>query len=282
MRWMKFYPTDFMGDATVAAMSTEAVGAYILLLCAAWQGEPRGTLPLDDAVLSRLARLDGEGWNKVRSQVLAAFRVDGNKLIQQRMMNEAEDAESRHRALSEAGKRGAATRKARGGYGPATGPPNDQAIGLRMALQEARNQKPESEKQEEQKSESEDFVSSCERYETRPAAQQVWDVIPNCHRRGAAKWQEAWVLHVSRPGVDPEVVKSSLAAYYESPDGKGEFSRRPATCLRDEIWNESPEAWQRRGDDSEEKKELERSKKVAEESEEWLSTLKEGVCDEQQ
>ena len=110
--WMKFYPTDFLGDSTVCTMTTEAVGAYFLLLCHAWQQEPRGTLPNDDSRLARWARLSPDEWLAVREQVLGAFRAsdDGQTIVQPRMAAEGADAESRRTALSEAGRRGAAAR----------------------------------------------------------------------------------------------------------------------------------------------------------------------------
>jgi uncharacterized protein YdaU (DUF1376 family) len=43
-----FFPKDFIADAKVTVMSPLARGAYIFLLCHAWNEDPQGTLPDDD------------------------------------------------------------------------------------------------------------------------------------------------------------------------------------------------------------------------------------------
>jgi uncharacterized protein YdaU (DUF1376 family) len=40
-----FYPDDFTSDGKVEAMTTEEVGAYLLLLCKAWREKPRQPFP---------------------------------------------------------------------------------------------------------------------------------------------------------------------------------------------------------------------------------------------
>lgn len=112
--YFPFYPRDFASDGVVEAMSTLAVGAYVLLLCKAWFETPPGSLPEDDAVLSRWARLSEVDWSNVRNEVLAAFRKDGNRYVQKRMTHEHAQLVVRLNALSEAGKRGGRGRKKRG------------------------------------------------------------------------------------------------------------------------------------------------------------------------
>ena len=70
-----FFPKDFAGDALVEAMSTTQVGAYILLLCKAWQHKPPASLPNDDAILARYARLEPHVWSEVKAGVLAPFSL---------------------------------------------------------------------------------------------------------------------------------------------------------------------------------------------------------------
>ena len=68
-----FYPEDFSSDSKVEAMTTEEVGAYTLLLCKSWRESPPGSIPDDDVVLARWARLASDRWTVCRAAVLAAF-----------------------------------------------------------------------------------------------------------------------------------------------------------------------------------------------------------------
>lgn len=86
--YFSFYPKDFSADSVVESMSTLGVGAYILLLCKAWHEEPAGSLPNDDCILSRWARLGSDDWVAVRSEVLAAFTLAKDGRYHQRRMRE--------------------------------------------------------------------------------------------------------------------------------------------------------------------------------------------------
>jgi uncharacterized protein YdaU (DUF1376 family) len=104
--YFRFYPRDFIGDPTVGAMSPEATGGYIRLLCFAWMEDQPGTLPDDDEILARLSGL-GERWAACRDSIRRAFRVSGKRLLQKRMAMEA-DALERYLARQSAnGKLGA-------------------------------------------------------------------------------------------------------------------------------------------------------------------------------
>jgi uncharacterized protein YdaU (DUF1376 family) len=110
-----FYPTDFASDINVEAMSTLQVGAYVLLLCKAWQAEPPASLPNDDQVLARLARVDAVTWAEIKLGVLAPFRLgtDG-RLHSKRLRLEYDTAVEKMRARQERGQAAAAARWGRG------------------------------------------------------------------------------------------------------------------------------------------------------------------------
>lgn len=72
--YFAFYPNDFAGDINVEAMSTLQVGAYMLLLCKAWQADPPASLPNDDSQLARFARVEAGVWAEIKSGVMGAFR----------------------------------------------------------------------------------------------------------------------------------------------------------------------------------------------------------------
>ena len=89
--YFPLYVKDFAADPVVEAMSTEAVGAYILLLCKAWHLDPPASLPADDRVLARWARLSPEQWSEVKSEVIAAFTLgDDGRMHQKRLRQEFE------------------------------------------------------------------------------------------------------------------------------------------------------------------------------------------------
>jgi uncharacterized protein YdaU (DUF1376 family) len=68
----QFYPRDFIASRTVALMSPEARGGYIMLLCHAWLSDDPGTLPDDDRVLSVLSGL-GDRWSFCADSIKLAF-----------------------------------------------------------------------------------------------------------------------------------------------------------------------------------------------------------------
>ena len=106
-----FYPADFAGDITVEAMTTLQVGAYILLLCKAWQADPPASLPNDDAVLARLARLTPAEWSEVKAGVLSPFSLGtDNRWHQKRLRQEYEKAKALIKDRAKAGRSGAQAR----------------------------------------------------------------------------------------------------------------------------------------------------------------------------
>jgi len=126
--YFPFYPKDFANDGRVEAMSTEEVGAYILLLCKAWREEPVGSIPDCDRTLARWARLTPEKWSDCRSAVLLAFTkgTDG-RWHQRRMTDEYEKLRTFYKTKQKAAKLGAQKR---------WGNHILNATGIRMALPE--------------------------------------------------------------------------------------------------------------------------------------------------
>ena len=104
--YFPFYPKDFAGDAVVELMSTEAVGAYVLLMCQAGHEDPAGSIPDDDRKLARWARLSASEWSGVRNDVLAAFTTgDDGRLYQPRMVREHDTFCIKSNKASESAKR---------------------------------------------------------------------------------------------------------------------------------------------------------------------------------
>lgn len=106
-----FYPDDFSSDGKVEAMSTEQVGAYILLLCKSWREKPPGSLPSDDSLLAKWARVSLDRWSKIRSGVLAPYTFGtDSRWHQKRQRAEYDKLMSRRRECARAGKASAEKR----------------------------------------------------------------------------------------------------------------------------------------------------------------------------
>lgn len=109
--YFPFYPADFASDPNVEAMTTEAVGAYILLLCKSWSQEPPGSIPNNDVILARWARLDDDRWDRCKPEVLAAFELrTDERFHQKRLRLEFDKFRQNARKRSQAGKAGADAR----------------------------------------------------------------------------------------------------------------------------------------------------------------------------
>lgn len=105
------YVDDFSSDGIVEAMTTQEVGAYILLLCKAWREDPPGSIPTDDRVLARWARLTPDEWSVCRTGVLAAFTLGtDDRLHQKRMRKEFAKLISAEKQRKESASRAARAR----------------------------------------------------------------------------------------------------------------------------------------------------------------------------
>lgn len=105
--YFPFYPKDFVTDEKVMNMCTEAVGAYIRLLCAAWIANPPATIPNDDAALARLAGLSPLRWAELRAEVLPCWSpTKDGRLTQRRLAFEYHKADRKIRVARQNGKKG--------------------------------------------------------------------------------------------------------------------------------------------------------------------------------
>lgn len=82
----QFYPRQFAGDDQVMGMDLEAIGAHILLMCAAAASPERCRIDAEEyAVKMRLRNPSDEAWQRIKKQLLAgAWKVssDGKWWIQ--------------------------------------------------------------------------------------------------------------------------------------------------------------------------------------------------------
>lgn len=99
--WFPFYPNDFLASGTVKLMTTEEIGAYILLLCYEWQ-DPKCTLPSDDESIRNLSGLAGN-----LERVKSCFNMKRGRLINKRLQSEWKKAKAFKEICSKSGKNGA-------------------------------------------------------------------------------------------------------------------------------------------------------------------------------
>jgi hypothetical protein len=82
----QFYPRQFAGDDQVMGMDLEAIGAHILLMCAAAASPERCRIDAEEyAIRMRLRNPSDEAWQRIKKQLLAgAWKVspDGKCWIQ--------------------------------------------------------------------------------------------------------------------------------------------------------------------------------------------------------
>ena len=102
--FMQLYVSDFVGDTL--SLSTEQIGAYLLLLIALWNGD--GTLPADDAKLARITRLSLKKWRSAAAELMPFFDVDQGRITHSRLTKELQKVERQRALRASAGARGGA------------------------------------------------------------------------------------------------------------------------------------------------------------------------------
>jgi uncharacterized protein YdaU (DUF1376 family) len=102
--FMQLYVSDFVGDTL--PLSTEQIGAYMLILMAMWNAG--GRLPDDDAKLARVARLSLKRWRVIGADLAGFFEREGGEIGHKRLARELLKAQAKSEARATAGARGGA------------------------------------------------------------------------------------------------------------------------------------------------------------------------------
>jgi uncharacterized protein YdaU (DUF1376 family) len=91
--YFAFYPKDFIGDSKVQLMNAMERGAYISLLCVAWNERPSASLPDNDMMLARWSCLSIEEFQSHKEIIMAPFKLrDDGRWYQKRLESEAAKA----------------------------------------------------------------------------------------------------------------------------------------------------------------------------------------------
>ncbi|WP_443216743.1 YdaU family protein [Rhizobium sp. Root1203] len=99
---MQLYVSDFIGDTL--QLSTEQIGAYMLLLMAMWNAG--GRLPSDEAKLARITRMSVKKWKAIADDLMSFFDIDSDSIRHNRLTKELEKSESKSQSRSSAGEAG--------------------------------------------------------------------------------------------------------------------------------------------------------------------------------
>jgi uncharacterized protein YdaU (DUF1376 family) len=102
--FMQLYVSDFVGDTL--QLSTEQIGAYMLILMAMWNAG--GRLSDDDAKLARVARLSLKRWRAISADLLTFFEREAGEIGHKRLTKELHKALVKSEARAAAGARGGA------------------------------------------------------------------------------------------------------------------------------------------------------------------------------
>lgn len=102
--YFNFWYKEFEADENVKVMNLQQVGAYIWLMISCWH---EGSLPSDQRKLAILAKYHGKDFKKdIWKDVGVCFRLREGRYHHPRIDKEREKIESKHKILSEAGRRG--------------------------------------------------------------------------------------------------------------------------------------------------------------------------------
>ncbi len=99
---MQLYVSDFLGDTL--HLSTEQVGAYLLMLMAMWNAG--GVLPRDDAKLARVARVSLKKWRSISDDLMPYFELGEDCISHKRLSKELQKSRDKSELRASAGAAG--------------------------------------------------------------------------------------------------------------------------------------------------------------------------------
>jgi uncharacterized protein YdaU (DUF1376 family) len=107
--YFPFFVNNWLGSARIAVMTPAEEGAYLRLLCYAWQDD-KCSLPSDDASLAMLSRL-GEAWNNGSGvKIKACFEEHDGRLYNEKLLELRHEADSLREKKRQGGVKGMLSR----------------------------------------------------------------------------------------------------------------------------------------------------------------------------
>jgi uncharacterized protein YdaU (DUF1376 family) len=108
----QFYVDDWLSSSSVATMTNEQRGCYVMLLCYCWRD---GAVPDDDDSLAALVRVPSKRWDVIKAGVLRAMTLTPTGWINTRLEDERAKRRAWLEKSSDAGKASSKTRRERFG-----------------------------------------------------------------------------------------------------------------------------------------------------------------------
>jgi uncharacterized protein YdaU (DUF1376 family) len=210
--YMPLYVADYLADT--AHLSTEAHGAYLLLIMNYWQrGE---ALPSEDRKLARIARMTDGEWAGVKEDLFEFFTQENDFWVHGRIEAELAKVREKSEKASSAGKASAQRRS------------NERSTDVQRTFNHTDT----------------DTDTDTEKKETTRAVRadnpsgfiEFWAQYPNRIGRGAAV--KAFVK--ARSKADQATIMAGLARYAAKQDDRPWCN--PATWLNQERWLDAPAA----------------------------------------
>ncbi len=192
------YCRDLVSDGKVEVMDTAEFGAYILLLCKAWFEKPVATIPDDDEVLARWARMPPKQWAKHKDRVLAPWKRRDGRWVQKRLEQEYKGMMDNRERKKAAGQKGANSRWQKDATALQS---HDSAIDLPLAKNglssaTASASPPASASAKEQVGRSvEDSWEGVQGEDEKPASRTVLDALENFSTRNLKSTASLCILH---------------------------------------------------------------------------------------
>jgi uncharacterized protein YdaU (DUF1376 family) len=85
----QFYPKQWLGDDKVMLMDWDARAMHLHLMCVAWQQEDPCSLPDDDDLLRKWVG-NPKDWQRIKTQVFRAWKLENSRWIQLGLLREYE------------------------------------------------------------------------------------------------------------------------------------------------------------------------------------------------
>lgn len=224
--FMQLYVSDFIGDTL--QLSTEQIGAYMLLLMAMWNAG--GKLPSDEAKLARVTRMSVKKWKTIADDLMPFFEVDGDVIRHNRLTKELQKSESKSQSRAAAG--------AEGGKAKAL---KDNEARVAIAMRSSQHLPDTITREESSSLRSEEHARSAKQDHQPEFESQIWPIYP--HKVGKPVALQAYVKARSR--ADLPTILDGLRRYVAKTDDRPWCNL--STWLNQDRWADQPAAPVARG-----------------------------------
>jgi len=214
---MAEYPAlPLFTDAFIADtvhLNAAQTGAYLMLLMVAWRTKDC-TLPDDDVLLARYARMDNRAWLNNKAVILSFWhKNDEGRLFQKRLVDERIYVDAKRDQAQQAGKASALKRKKRHSAGVST--------------ESQRNFNPHTHTHTHNKDTNVSFVKN--------RFLEFWTIYPNQRKGSKEKAKKAYMVAMQRD-TEENIIKGA-SAYRLSDEVLNGFAKGAAAWLADDRWN---------------------------------------------